>query len=65
MLRGHVGGLSGAVALAGGAGFLSWGKDGTLRLWGPAGEEGPVLRGHEGWVSGALELAGGAGFLSW
>jgi hypothetical protein len=51
--------------LEGGAGFLSWSQDHTLRLWGPAGEKGSVLRGHHGAITGALALEGGAGFLSW
>lgn len=62
---GHRSAVYGALKLENGAGFLSWGQDGTLRLWGAAGEERAVLLGHARAVFGALELANNAGFLSW
>ncbi len=63
--KGHRNTVTGALALADGAGFLSWSSDNTLRLWSASGEAGPVLRGHKDGVLGALILPNGAGFLSW
>lgn len=64
-LSGHESEVKGSLILPGGDGFLSWGWDGALRLWGTDGKERAVLRGHEGLVYGAFILPDGAGLVSW
>jgi len=64
ILSGHEGPVNGVVELEGSAGFLSWGADGTLRLWSPEGRGRAVARGHSAAITRAIVFDGSASVLS-
>jgi len=62
---GHKNSIKGVCFLDGGAKVLSWGIDGTLRIWGRLGGETQILRGHECSINGVLPIEDAASFISW
>ncbi|MDJ0739579.1 MAG: TIR domain-containing protein [Gammaproteobacteria bacterium] len=63
ILRGHDGIANGAMQLPGGA-IVTYGADGSVRLWSRNGSPLRLFSGHEGGVSGIVPLAAER-YLSW